>query len=296
MPKLTIDGVLALAAQTKGGALLGRLLDPVPRAQTQEGPTCGFYALSIVMDYWKAAGRTNASAPARARDVELQNRDKTEGPSLRNLGKAVGALDQAGVAKASTGGVFTAKQLAAVAKAVKFANFNVRIKTARNPHAFVFSICDAINSGVPPIVAFDVRAGDPVPDGGQSSHWGVIIGYFNDKGVDWLVATHGHGGYYLWQAYNLQQANFSLASVRHLPAEEKIRLVGQGTPETAAVLAKYQRTQWEESESAKNVKAMLASPQAQEEKGYRVVTTGETRPAVDISQDLAHHILLVEPS
>jgi hypothetical protein len=231
------------------------------------------------------------------RDIDVQNRDggEKERPSLRNLGKAVGALgalDTTQVVRSSTGGVWTAKQLAEVAKAVKFANYNVDVITRSDPGAFISALCSAIDKGVPPIVAFDVNEGDPVPDAaGQWSHWGVVIGYFLEKGVTWFVATHGHGGYYSWQARSLQEANFALVGTKyHQSAEEKVRLSGEGIPDLPLV-NKYKRSQWLDpgDESAKKLKLLVAK------KGWRL-EMHEQREPFDVSQDLGRHIVLVEPA
>jgi hypothetical protein len=295
MPKVTSDQVHALAKATASGVLPGRLLDPIPVAQTQEGPTCGFYALSIVMDYWKAKGRTSTSAPARKRDIVAQGRDPVENeqPSLRKLGKSVGALgalDTTGIVKSSTGGVWTAKQLAAVARAVAFAKFNVRVKTWTNPGSFIGAICNAIDAGIPPIVAFDVQEGDPIPDGGgQKSHWGVIIGYFTLKNAQWFVATHGHGSYYCWLAINLQQSNFALVNTTYRQqAAEKISMGGEGLSQLPA---KYTRTQWVKSEEARKALVSIV-----DQNKPLTLTSIESRKPFDVAQDLGRHIVLVEPA
>ena len=46
-----------------------KLLNPLPEPQAQEGPNCGFYALSIVMKYWHARGQAGPTLPARKRDA-----------------------------------------------------------------------------------------------------------------------------------------------------------------------------------------------------------------------------------
>ncbi|CAD6562178.1 hypothetical protein LMG27952_07703 [Paraburkholderia hiiakae] len=292
MPKITPDALHALASKIASGNPPGRVLDPIPIAQTQEGPTCGFYALSIVMDYWKAKGRTQTSVPARKRDVDVQDRDEAEKqqPSLRNLGKAVGALDVNGVVKRSTGGVWTAKQLAAVARAVKTENYYVRLKTWTIPGSFIGSICNAIDAGIPPIVAFDVQDGDPVPDaGGQKSHWGVIIGYFMLKNALWFIATHGHGSYYCWLAITLQQSNFALVGTTyHQQAAIKISIAGEGLSQLPE---KYTRTQWVKGEEASKAVALIVDQNRPLE-----MNAVETREPFDVAQDLGRHIVLVEPS
>src|SRR5262249_42907257 len=76
MPAVELLMVEALAQRIRDKQLEGAVVEPIPRSQTQEGPNCGFYALSIVLDYWKAVGKTATSYPARKRDVDLQGRDE----------------------------------------------------------------------------------------------------------------------------------------------------------------------------------------------------------------------------
>lgn len=271
----------------------GRVLDPIPVEQSQEGPTCGFYALSIVMDYWKAKGSTQMSAPARKRDIATQSRDQSEAdsPSLRNLGKQIGALDVGTKAKVSTGGVWTAAQLAAVARAVKFANFRVSIETQADPHQFIVAICRGINAGIPPIVAFDIREAEPVSDAaGQRSHWGVVIGYFAHNNAAWFIATHGHGGYHVWQTTKLQESNFALSGTTvNKELEHKVR--GSGTGMTGK-LEKYNRTQWIQTSTLDAFSAKAAERQID----IKLEKTEEVREAFNAVQDLGHHIVLVEPA
>jgi hypothetical protein len=281
------------AAQMKSKGEWGRVLDPIPAAQTQEGPTCGFYALSIVMDYWKAKGRTTLSAPARQRDIYLQQRDPAEkdNPSLRKLGKQAGSLDVSGMINTSTGGVWTATQLAAVASAVKFANFKVRVETQPDPSEFILAIFRAIDADIPPIVAFDVRNAEPVPDAaGQRSHWGVILGYFLFENFHWLFATHGHGFYHVWPAVMLQQSNFALADTTYKKEfEQKVMGVGAGL---TGKLAHYTRTQWLSATEIERFPAMMTERKLE----GNLYKQWATREACEVKQDLARHIVLVEPA
>jgi hypothetical protein len=291
MPTISLVEINELRDAIGAGTKKGRILDPIPQTQHQEGPNCGFYALSIVMDYWKAKGITGASAPARARDTATQGRETNEGRSLRSIGKEAGVLGTPNTDNWSSGGVFTAAQLAEVAKAVQFARFRARIKTWKQPMSFVLGICNVIDSEVPPIVAFDVqKGGDPMSDGGgQHSHWGVVLGYFEiDKKVN-FVATHGHGAYYRWLGTELQESNFALANtVRNIESERKMRLTGAGTVHKPSV-AKARNWHWRKASEIEAVK--LAAPKA----GFTVEERGESRPPVSYAQDLAYHLVIVDP-
>jgi hypothetical protein len=291
--RVTLEFVKAKAEETKSETRWGRVLEPVPREQVQEGPTCGFYALSIVMDYWKAKGRTKMSAPARQRDIDTQKRDpaEREPPSLRNLGKQTGALDVGGMVKASTGGVWTATQLAAVAAAVKFANFKVSIETKVDPTEFVMAIFDAIDADVPPIVAFDVREAEPVSDAaGQRSHWGVIIGYYEHLDMQWVICTHGHGGYHVWPALKLQCSNFALTGTTvKRERERKVRGSGVGLK---GPYEKYNRTQWMTAAKRQEFATLIAERKLE----ATFTETDEIREGVEATQDLGRHLVLVEPA
>lgn len=291
--RVTLEFVKAKAEETKNETRWGRVLEPIPREQVQEGPTCGFYALSIVMDYWKAKGRTKMSAPARQRDIDTQKRDPAEkdNPSLRNLGKQTGALDVGKMVKASTGGVWTAAQLAAVAAAVKFANFKVKIETQVNPIDFVMAIFDAIDADVPPIVAFDVRDAEPVSDAaGQRSHWGVIIGYYEDMDIQWVICTHGHGGYHVWSASKLQSSNFALTGTTVKRASER-KVRGSG-PGLKGPYEKFNRTQWMTAAKQKEFATRIAERKLE----ATLTETDEIREGVEAAQDLGRHLVLVEPA
>jgi hypothetical protein len=289
MPNISRQLIDQLSAKIQRNELPGCIVDPVPRPQSQEGPNCGFYALSIVMDYWKAKGMAAASFPARKRDVALQGRHAGEakGRSLRNLGKEAGALDLDGQPKLSTGGVFTANQLASVAKATQ--TFTARVITAGEPGTFIDRICAIVKFGIPPIIAFDVVQGDPKSDqGGQHSHWGVVFGYFEVNRQRVFLATHSHGQYYRWFARDLQSSNFALNGTRReLPEERKVSVEGLEGDKGIRVARPHWRTT-----------AELAAFEAKKPPtaSVRYLPGKAPRPATHVLQNLAHQIVVVYPS
>jgi hypothetical protein len=293
MPRKELKDVMEIAEKTKTGAYQGKVLDPIPVDQAQEGPTCGYYALSIVLNYWKAKGKSSVSLPARDRDVRPSvggsKADKDQRPpSLRKLGRThAGVLDTTGVVKRSTGGVWSAHQLAQVAVAVN-GGYNVSVKTKNDAPSFIDSICDAIKDDTPPIVAFDVLEGDPNPKGvGEHSHWGVIIGYYHVDKALWYVATHGHGGYYLWLATSLQQSNFALVGKTFRgSAETKVKFSEEF--KVASHLKKYERTQWVSPERLKE----LENEALFEEDLVKLAV----REEFEVRLDLGGHIVLVKPA
>lgn len=182
------------------------ILKPYPKTQAQEGPNCGFYALSIVMKYWHERGEAKAPLPARKRDDPTGQATR----SLRQIGKEVGALDLENGVKASFGGVFTAEQLANVAKAEEF---DARVFSLTTHENFQKGIYTAIDRGCPVILAFDQKEGNPFELEGAHAHWGIVFGY--RKNPLTFIATHGHGKYYEWPQYDLTKSNFGLDQRTH---------------------------------------------------------------------------------
>jgi hypothetical protein len=289
MPAVEIGEIEAYRKEIASGGLTGGILDPLPRPQTQEGPNCAFYALSIVMDYWKQRNMSDVTWVARKRDVALQGRDAddVEAKSLRQIGKQVGALDLGDNAKASTGGVFTAEQLGRVARAT--GKFEFRIDTEPAPDQFTALICKLIDKGIPAIVAFDVEKGEPVSNlGGQHSHWGVIIGHYAKAGALFFLATHSHGKYFAWTARELRESNFALHGTRqNMPNAIKIRV--KGTPEGHA----YSRFHWADGKELMGIKAAAVANPNLRIVGKEGVPVRQARVA---EQDLAHHVVSVWPA
>lgn len=289
MPAVEAGDIEQYRRQIADGALQGHILDPLPQAQTQEGPNCGFYALSIVMAYWKALGKVATSPVARKRDAPGGDPGER---SLRNIGKEVGALDIEGRPQHSTGGVFTAAQLAAVAAAVS--EFQSRVITKSKPDEFIGALCTLIDKGLPPIVAFDVQEGDPALLGGQHSHWGVVIGHYTQSGARRFLATHGHGKYYVWLAGDLQKSNFGLAGTRRkLLPEVKVRLQlkpGVDAPKVQPLT----RWHWADAKALGKVKALKADKESKLQ-GIEFKTPLTVRAGLEVAQDLAYHIVAVMP-
>lgn len=272
MPNATLDELKA----TPGI----KLVDPLPALQTQEGPTCGFYALSIVMQYWKARTKTETlvAPPARNRDVDHQPEDvkagltqtpkpQPEGEAKQRARPAVQSLRSLGGEAARSlgegqavhpGGMFDINQIAQVAKAVKGLDggeqYKVRTYTLNTHDNFQKGICALIDHGIPPIVAFDVAAGDPVTDKGESAHWGVVLGYYVDKEVLWFAATHGHGKYYRWLAKDLTDSNFGLDGGS---SETDVWIKGTARPDRSAIQAYLERVNANAPQNLPTAKELL---------------------------------------
>ena len=90
MPAIEVLQIDNLKDAIESSKCEGKVLEPYPKPQNQEGPNCGFYALSIVMEYWKAKGAVKQTIPARKRDVAASGSTEAS-TSLRSVGKSVGA-------------------------------------------------------------------------------------------------------------------------------------------------------------------------------------------------------------
>ncbi len=152
----------------------------VPQRE-QIGPTCGLYALGMVMDAWNEKDPHNPTALVQ--DVDLKGRgkqytrDPTTNERILDVAKKLGFT--------ALGEMFTAKQLAATAK-----HFGYEAST--HEHATLDDLYRVLDAGHPAIVGFDVDYnGNPTDGGGERAHYAVIEGYFDQDGERYLVARHG---------------------------------------------------------------------------------------------------------
>ncbi len=169
--------------------------------RVQSGPTCGLYALGMVMDFWELQNPTAAESPLVV-DADNWRRDShTLQPDTKYR-----LFDEAKKNGYTTQGeMFYARQLAQLAE-----QFGFQTKVTEN-----LSLPDlhaAVDKGHPVLVGFDVdNDGNPGLFGGSRAHWAVIEGHFEKDGTEYLVATHGWTGKeYVWRADDF------LASVNQL--------------------------------------------------------------------------------
>ena len=159
--------------------------------RVQDGPTCGLYALGMVMDFWEKKDPTHVSdALVQKTDVVRWDSHSTQPDTNRLL------LDEAKKKGFTTQGeMFHAKDLAALAR-----SFGYEAKTVS--HVTLKEIQGAVDRGHPALVGFDVdNNGNPGLFEGKRAHWAVIEGHFKKDGVEYLVATHGWTGKeYVWRA------------------------------------------------------------------------------------------------
>ncbi len=147
----------------------------------QQGPTCGLYALGMVMDFWHAKDPTNVTAWVSEHDLlkrgQCYNYPPNTDERILDVAKRCGST--------ALGQMFTAEQLAATA-----AHFGYQ--AALYPQATLEQLYRVLDAGHPAIVAFDVdRNGNPGDFGGDRAHYAVIEGYFDLDGERFLIAKHG---------------------------------------------------------------------------------------------------------
>jgi len=164
----------------------------------QIGPTCGLYALGMVMDFWHQQDADNAAPLIRDEDRGHQGKHHNFAPTTdeRVLGYAQGA------GFTSAGEMFTARHLAQTADHFGYT-------AAIHEQASLDDLYRVLDAGHPAIIAFDVdRNGNPGDFGGGRAHYAVIEGYFDQGGERYLVAKHGWGVEkdHVWRAVDLDRS------------------------------------------------------------------------------------------
>lgn len=172
--------------------------------RVQQGPTCGLYALGMVMDFWHAKDAANAAPLVRDEDVGRQGKSYNFAPTTDER-----VLDYAQAAGfTALGEMFTARQLGQTA-----AHFGYTASVHED--ATLEKLYAVLDRGRPAIVAFDVdRNGNPTDEGGQRAHYAVIEGYFDEGGERFLVAKHGWGVQkdHVWRADDFDKSWKALKS------------------------------------------------------------------------------------
>jgi hypothetical protein len=177
-------GLELLRALDRGARVPGRL---------QSGPTCGLYALGMVMDYWNGQSGENTTALVQSSDLFYAGSHTRVPTTSRRL---LEAARRAGYTR--LGEMFWADDLRALAHEFGYQAELHRSFALRELHA-------CLDRGHPVLVGFDVDAvGHPGLFHGQRPHWAVIEGHFSSHGVEYLVAIHGWSGRDLiWRAEDL---------------------------------------------------------------------------------------------
>jgi hypothetical protein len=194
MPEINEDKARARVA-SEGAIGVKNFPKPHP---DQRGPTCGFSALAYVMDYWYASvnlvplkplpARTNATIE-QALDqpsnkiAKAANAQKGEFTSLRHFAK-FNALTV-------VGSVFSAEDLATVARNAQLGSYDAKVVTLHDEAAFIEQIKFFLGKSCPVIVPYDV--GDDEEPGykqGNAAHWVAVLACV-DEGKNLLYYSWG---------------------------------------------------------------------------------------------------------
>ena len=192
---MVIDGAAlnrpAEVPQTRADRIQAGMKAEVPQ-RVQQGPTCGLYALGMVMDFWHQADKANPTVLVSDKDIGGKGRNYNDEPTSDE--RMLSYVREAGYT--SAGEMFKAKDLAETAS-----HFGYTASLYQN--ATLDDLYAVLDAGRPAIVAFDVDyRGNPGEFEGQRAHYAVIQGYFEEEGERYLIARHGWGGQkdYVWKA------------------------------------------------------------------------------------------------
>ncbi len=161
--------------------------------RVQKGPTCGLYALGMIMDYWEKRDVSATVALVQESDewrAGSHSLDPDTHDRLLDIALSRGYTTR--------GEMLDAAELAALAE-----YFGYRAEV--HDHCSLNTILVAIDQKHPALVAFDVDDdGNPGDFGGNNAHWAVLQAHFEDDGTRYLVASHAwSGGEYVWKAEDL---------------------------------------------------------------------------------------------
>ncbi len=202
-----------------------KLVNPIPERMNQTGPTCGLYALSIVIRFWaeliqqkglnptfqepSTRGPANALSLKEQLNAEIRAQGgKVPSKPVKFSGVKMPANDLLQIAEtlgSRVGEVMDAEGLAEIARRAKMEAWIARW----NEPADMFTMIKYhIDQNIPLIVGYDnTDTGDPgATNHGARAHWAVIFGYVADSPRRLLV-THGWGKYYSWTNQSLLDSN-----------------------------------------------------------------------------------------
>jgi len=207
---------------------------PLPaKGPKQRGPSCGFYALGHVLQYWHLKfaqpeqepmqeqapaplpARTHMEGPKpepykpEAREARDRNAAAGRFTSLRQLGKFLQVT--------AYGSVFNAENLVRVARHASLAgragSYDGHVIDTTSADDYVDHIVQLIANECPVIVPFDAQAGtgDPINEHGNKAHWAVIFGHYAEGPTRHFVHYH-------WGEYRHSPASAFATSTRGLTA------------------------------------------------------------------------------
>lgn len=194
---------------------------------TQFGPSCGFYSLYLVMDYWYRQGQAQQPLPPRFRHVvdappptpnvqlALRGAKKPNDGSmhsLRQVGKTIGVTTQ--------GTVLSTENLGRVA--LRLGDYVFDNPQATTEEAFLRLCILSIEGGLPIIVGIDanttreqagkpyVRVGATAENPNRAGHWAVVHGVRQYDGAPPIFIASHWGKYWIWTAAELSGSNLGL--------------------------------------------------------------------------------------
>jgi Peptidase_C39 like family len=186
---MTRNAVVSGAVERTAGMSLQQVIARAKKAgvpqREQIGPTCGLYALGMVLDSWHEKDPNNATAIVQ--DADLRGKGKNYSLEPTTHERILDVAQELGFT--SMGEMFTARQLAKTAQ-----HFGYEATT--HEHATLEDLYKVLDAGHPAIVGFDVDMnGNPGDFGGERAHYAVIQGYFDDDSsgqkTRYLIARHG---------------------------------------------------------------------------------------------------------
>jgi hypothetical protein len=208
-----------------------RLIDPIEAFNpNQRGPSCGFYALSFVMQYWynrqkKSSNRYGLTEPLPARSHLVvpqkagvnrvaKERDLMSGKyhSLRQYGKANHCT--------AYGSMFNAASVvkAARGEGSQYAGqYDGKVFHETNKSKLVNRINKLLGRRCPVIIPFDVgNDGDPCIKFGERAHWTVIVGSYSDGTDKYFIHFH-------WGRFRYCKANDMATSCINLKSNKRLQ-------------------------------------------------------------------------
>lgn len=175
----------------------------------QFGPTCGFYALYLVLDYWHKTGRSPAPLPPRFRHSASRVRTVSQSNSLRAIGKKINVTTQ--------GTVLSTENLGKVAR--ETGNFDFQNLQTEGKDDFFKQCITHLSKGLPIIIGIDIADSGlpevrPTPatrqDPNEGGHWAVLCGVQQyENSSPQFIASHW-GEYWIWDGDALYDSNNGL--------------------------------------------------------------------------------------
>ncbi len=224
-----INGPVADFAQAKGATTISPLTSVGPN---QRGPTCGFYALGYVLQYWferqELKGDTqNLTKPL---PVRTNTAPKAEpGGIFSKAGRTIYAatgtyssLRHYGKYNKLTayGSVFNAESMVKIAKgqgAQYGGQYDGHVLGTASSGDLIARTKLLLSKECPVIIPFDVgNDGDPESSwDGERAHWAVLVGFYGESGEDYFL--HYHWGKYRYaKAQAFADSNYNLTSNKWL--------------------------------------------------------------------------------